>query len=464
MRSTWIPLLVLAALAGAEPAAGDEIAIVRSFPGNKGPGWKASIDVAGAVGPRHVVDFDVAGFVVHDKESGEVLRRWTTREFWQQVEPAGTLVPVQNANDARLLYDPLSERWFACAAGTTEADCFLAVSTSPDPMQPWHGAKLPLPRINPYMRMGVDRNGLYVCSCNADSDFGRGTNCYVLPKQDAIAAGGPILTRGQSFDGLQFSSMPAIDPDPGKPADAPAILLANEFIGGTCDRLYLYRITWSGAKASISEAQVVRLSASYLTPDNQTPLMEAVQPPPGPNFRAGGGGRRIDSAFVRNGSVYGCNGAKRTRESRPGILWYEVRISDGALLQEGLVDAPDRDFLHPSIAVDRRGNIGIGCTGTSKTEFPSVYVLMHAATDPPHSMRPPVSALAGTTSYRYSGVSAINLSHYSATCLDPSNPDWLWTLQAYSTSDVDKQWCTGWAAFRLAGGTSSSGPAGGDPP
>jgi hypothetical protein len=98
------------------------VRIVRSSPGNKGPGWKDSIDVAGAVGPRHVVDLDVAGFVVHDKASGKILQQLSTREFWQCVEPTGKLVPKKDANDARMLHDPLSERWFACAAGTTEPD------------------------------------------------------------------------------------------------------------------------------------------------------------------------------------------------------------------------------------------------------------------------------------------------------------------------------------------------------
>lgn len=461
MRSAFaLPLLFLATLALPRLMVAGEVIVDRSFPGNMGPGWKPSIDVAGAVGAEHVVDFDVAHFVVHDKLSGNVLRRWTTEEFWRRVEPAGTLLPFKNANDARILYDPLSERWFACAAGTTEPDCFLAVSSGADPLQPWRGVRLPLPRINPYMRMGVDKNGLYVCSCNGDSDFSRGTNCYVLPKGDAIAEGGPILTHGQTFAGLQFSSMPAMDLDPDKPADAPAVLLANEFIGGTCDRLYLYRITWSGKTASLDGPLTVPLATTYLTPDNTTPLMEAVQPSPGPNIRAGGGGRRIDSAFVHGGSVFGCNGAKQSRESRPGVLWYEVRIRDGALIQNGLVDSADRDFVHPSIAVDAGGNIGIGCTGTSKTEFPSVYVMMHAATDPSGSMRTPISALPGTTSYRYSGVSSVNLSHYSATCIDPSDPHRLWTLQAYGASDVDKQWCTGWAAFRLA--ASGAVPAGSD--
>jgi hypothetical protein len=446
--------LALVALVGSTvglSAVGDGVRIVRSFPRNKGPGWKQSIDVGGAVGPRHVVDFDVAGFVVHDKASGKILRQLSTREFWKRVKPAGKLVPQKNANDARMLYDPLSKRWFACAAGTTAPDCFLAVSTNSDPTKPWHGAKLPLPRINPYMKMGVDRNGLYVCSCNGNSDLNKGTNCYVIPKKDVLADAGPVLKRAQTFKDLQFSTMPAMDPDAGKRADSPAILLANEFLKGTCSRLYLYKITWSRSKASISDVQTIRLSRKYLTPDNSTPQMEAFQPKPGPKLRAGGGGRRIDSAFVRKGSVFGCNGAKRKRDSRPGILWYEVRIRDGRLIQEGFVDSPDRDFIFPSVAVDRKGNLGIGCTGTSETEFPSVYVMMHSATDPANTMRRPVAAVPGTTSYHYAGAKAVNLSHYSTTCIDPSNPGLLWTCQAYSNSKKDRQWCTAWAAFQISG-------------
>lgn len=157
---------------------------------------------------------------------------------------------------------------------------------------------------------------------------------------------------------------------------------------------------------------------------------------------------------MHKGSVFGCNGAKRTLSSRPGILWYEVRISDGALLQEGFVDEPNCDYIFPSVAVASKGNIGLGCTRTSETEFPSVYVMMHAATDPANTMRVPVLAAPGTTYYRYSGVAAINLSHYTSTCIDPSNPDLLWTYQAYANSTVDKQWCTAWAAFTLSAATT----------
>ncbi len=446
MKQQVIALSFWVMLGHTTPAFAAEVTVVTAYPANKGPGWKQTIDVAGAAGPKHVVDFDEGGFVAHDKTTGRELQRFSAREFWRKVEPANSLDPQKDPNDPRILYDPLSERWFACAAGTTVADCFLAVSTSSDPTRPWKGTKLPLPPIDPYMKMGVDKHGLYICSSNGERDWQKAMNCYAIPKSDVIAPGGPVLTHGQTFTGLKFALMPATDLDPNKPADAPEVLLVNEFSDGTCGKLYLYKITWSGLTASISDAQTIQLSKTYHTPAANN----ALQPAPGPKLRAGGGNRRLESAFVHKGSVFGCNGAKRTANSRPGILWYQVRIRDGALLQEGFVDDPKCDYLHPSLAVDSQGNIGVGCTRTSETEFPSVYVMMHAATDPPNTMRAPTLAMPGTAYYRYSGLPAINLSHYSSTCIDPSNPDLLWTYQAYGNSTLDQQWCTAWAAFSLS--------------
>jgi len=450
MKRQVLALSLLVILDQVPSAWAADVTVVTTYPANKGPGWKQTIDVAGAVGPKHVVDFDEGGFVVHDKMTGRELQRFSPEEFWRQVEPAKSLNPQTVSNDPRILYDPLSERWFACAAGAPLADCFLAVSTSADPTRPWKGTKLPLPPIDPYMKMGVDKNALYVCSCNGNPDWRQAMNCYVIPKSDVTAPGGPVLGHGQTFTKLPMALMPAMDLDPNKPADAPEVLLVNEFSEGVCGKLYLYKITWSGLTATISAPLTIPLRKTYLTPSDNN----AVQPAPGPKLRAGGGNRRLESAFVHKGSVFGCNGAKLTPNSRPGILWYEVRISDGALLQEGFVDDPKSDYLHPSLAVDSRGNIGLGCTRTSETEFPSVYVMMRAATDPANTMRAPILAVPGTTYYRYAGIQAINLSHYSTTCIDPSNPDLLWTYQAYGNSTVDKQWCTAWAAFSL-----SSAPA-----
>jgi hypothetical protein len=133
------------------------------------------------------------------------------------------------------------------------------------------------------------------------------------------------------------------------------------------------------------------------------------------------------------------------------LLWYEVRISDGALLQEGFVDDPECDYLMPSLAVDTDGNVGLGCTRTSDKEYPSVYVMLHPAGAPPGVMQPPVRAVAGTTYYRgpMSGsTNAIGWGNYSTTCMDPSDPSLFWTCQEYANSDIQGKWCTAWTAFR----------------
>ncbi len=81
------------------------------------------------------------------------------------------------------------------------------------------------------------------------------------------------------------------------------------------------------------------------------------------------------------------------KNAKPGFTLptlCEIRASDGVLLQEGFVDAPDHDYLVPSLAVDANRNVGLGCTRTSATELPSVCVMVHAASDPKNMMRAPV--------------------------------------------------------------------------
>jgi len=443
VKTFKVILAVMAMIAtGTVAQADDHLEVITAFEGNRGPGFKPAANVMGGVGPRHVVDFTIGGFTVHDKTTGAVIRHLTQHEFWSQVEPAKTLKPQADANDPWMVYDSLSNRWLAAAAGVHPGDSFLAVSVSSDPTQGWKGVELPLPKIDPGLKIGVDQHGVYISCANGSPDPMQGLDLYVIPKADVIAADGPSLTNAQMFTKLVYAAVPAVDLDPTKANHAPAILINNEFGGLTCSRLFLYRITWNGLKATISDAQPIPLSRPYATP-----RMQGKQPQGGIQL-VQAGGRRNYSAFVHKGSVFSCNGAQRTADSRPGILWYEVRISDGALLQEGFVDSPDCDYLYPSLAVDGHGNLGIGCTKTSEHQFPSVCVMMRSANDPAGTMRPPVVAVEGTTLFKYAGVSAMNFSNYSVTCLDPTASDVLWTFQGYANSTLDRQWCTAWVAFR----------------
>src|SRR5262245_30925571 len=391
--------LLLALITGNRVLAESEVEVITTFEGNKGPGFKPAANVMGGVGLKHVVDFTISGFTVHDKSNGAVLRHWTQREFWSRVEPANSLIPEADANDPWMVYDSLSDRWLAVAAGTHPGDSFLAVSASSDPTRTWRGTRLPLPKIDPGLKIGVDKCGIYISCANGSEDPMQALDLYVIPKADAIAQDGPVLTNAQTLSKLIYSAVPAVDLDPSKATNSPAVLLNNEFGGPTCSKLFLYRVTWKGPKAAISDAQTIPLSRAYATP-----RMQGVQPESGVKL-VQAGERRNQCAFVHGGSVFSCNGAQRTADSRPGILWYEVRIKDGALLQEGFVDSPDCDYLYPSMGVDSKGNVGIGCTKTSATEYPSVCVMMRTAADPAGTMRPPVVVMNGKSVFKYAGAS-----------------------------------------------------------
>jgi len=140
--NSLIPLLILV---GSCVYAADDVEVRFAFDGDKGPGFKAVANVMGAVGPKHVVDFTIVGFTVRDKTTGKPLLHESQLDFWRKVQPVNSLDPSPEANDPWMVYDPLSERWFATIAGTGTGVSYLAVSSSADPTQPWKGVSLPLP-------------------------------------------------------------------------------------------------------------------------------------------------------------------------------------------------------------------------------------------------------------------------------------------------------------------------------
>ena len=294
---------------------------MKTFPGDSGPGPKDNPDNTGGVGPRHVVDCTDANIVIHDKATGAVMKRMTQTEFWKNAQPGFNLPTL---NDPRMTYDPLAGRWYTVVqaqSGTPYG--FLAVSASMDPTQGWKGVRLPMEPANLGMKLGFDRNGVYITFIVMTGDTHTMHGCFAIPKADVIAADGPDLANLQSFSNLEIESFPATDIDPNKSADAPEILLNREF-GNSFSKMYLYKVTWSGKTATISRAQTIPLSRTYVSPNGSSLQNRAVQPAPGGKLRADEA-RRTTCVYAHGGSIFSCNAAKKTLTSRCGVFWCEIR-------------------------------------------------------------------------------------------------------------------------------------------
>src|SRR5829696_7193597 len=92
---------------------------VRSVPaaavGTNVPGAGANDfappDTNGAVGPNHYVQFNNGSYRVHTKTGSLVGAEITDNQFW--INAGLTAATVANLSDPRILFDPLSNRWFA---------------------------------------------------------------------------------------------------------------------------------------------------------------------------------------------------------------------------------------------------------------------------------------------------------------------------------------------------------------
>ncbi len=105
-------------------------------------------DANGAVGTRYFVEFINGTFAVYNKTNGVNVKRIADTKFWSN---AGVVLATSDGiTDPRVIYDPISQRWFASmvdfdanAAGgggdpTLESNDFLlAVSLTSDPTGAW---------------------------------------------------------------------------------------------------------------------------------------------------------------------------------------------------------------------------------------------------------------------------------------------------------------------------------------
>jgi hypothetical protein len=381
-------------------------------------------DVMGSVGPGHVAQLINGEYRVYRKSDGTLLDQRSLYGFW---EDAGIAWP--GPFDPRIIYDPLSQRWFASSADWN-GDYLVAVSESSDPTEGWTGfAIVSDPTGNTWVdfpTLGVDADGVYMAGTQWSfaGEIIAGRTVVVLPKADLLAltpsiAGATLFEL--SFAQLAFSPQLVVNLDGG---GLPMPIIASTGIPAWVQFARIDAPVTSPSLSGIDGTGIVTLPFV-------ASAVPAEQPGPAQNLETDAGDSGFHSNFVlQNGALWGARAVSVS--GRASVQWIQIDPDTNTILQTGLITDDELDLFYPSIAVNEFDQVVIGLNGSSESQFASAYAVLGETNDGVTSFGDLMLLKEGVDSYEFVWDGRNRWGDYSTTVVDPSDPSVFWTFQEWA--------------------------------
>ncbi|HLH54763.1 MAG TPA: hypothetical protein VKY92_14215 [Verrucomicrobiae bacterium] len=400
-------------------------------------------DPNGFAGPLHYVELINGRFSVYDKSTGSKVKTMTDLTFWNQ---AGLSFPSGwDVTDPRIFFDPASQRWFASQvdfdpSGTVNTNRFLlAVSATADPTGTWKALGiLSDPGGNNFAdfpTLGMDAQAIYLGGDMFDSNsFPVGPTLLSIPKSSLTAA--PPTTNGMTWLGILNYDVrgdilqPAIcldGSDQGTVLSTSGVGVDNSGNIITNNSLVSFRIQ------NVTGVQKATLTApSVLTVQPYTAPLDPTQPDNSSNL-SDNDSRFSACVYEVGGVLYAVHGTQVG--NRAALRWYRIDASSHAILETGTVADPVLDLFFPSIAANPAGTVVIGYNASSISTFVSSFALVGNTVGGVTTFGQPLLLKSGVASYQNTDSSGSSRwGDYSATCVDPSDPNVFWTIQEFPSS------------------------------
>jgi hypothetical protein len=290
-----------------------------------------------------------------------------------------------------------------------------------------------------YPGLGVDDNNVYITTNLFDAtDFFSHSKVWRVPKPQLLTLPQATTLSWTEFTDPGFVLQPA---HTFGPAPAEYLLTEASFVIGARRFLEVLRI--SGTPPALSSLGTVEVSPYPVIP---------ISLPVAPQTQIDTGDTRILNAVQRNGRLYATHTVSNATNTKTEVAWYEiVPSSPPTLAQQGRVQDPARFYYYPSIAVNANGDMALGFSGSSTTEFAGGYYTARLNSDAPGTTQPVGLLKAGEDSYFKTfgpPTDSNRWGDFSATVVDPADDLTFWTLQEYA--QTGNQWGTWWGSFRIA--------------
>lgn len=388
-------------------------------------------DTDGSVGANHVVEFINGFYRVYNKSNGTLVASSSDDSFWNSAG-ISTTVTGAGLSDTRMIYDPTSQRWFAVEINTSSTgnQILIGRSESSDPTAGWKATSFVADAgFADYPTLSLDATGVYIGTNNFTSDVGgfSGVSLFSLPKSDLLL-GTPSVSNRSTFNdpsaNLGFTLHGVLNTGPS--LGHGSIVAVNNINFSQINRFNV--LNPGGPGATLSATTVINVAATSFPNDSRQP--------DGTRQIDGGDDRISGTPVYYKGKIYLAHSI--TSGTHNSVRITILDESTNALVSESTITSSIYDYIFPSLAVSN-GNIVVGYTrsgGVGSTDGNLGSFARHGIVNADGSLTfdsTDLTLQSGlVNNYHLFGGAGDRWGDYSATTVDPSNPNIFWTFQEYA--------------------------------
>ena len=405
-------------------------------------------DTSGEAGLNHFVQVVNRHFAVFDKTGVLLYGPVIMNTLWTGF---GGLCESTNQGDPIVVYDQLANRWiisqiaFPVGGGTTHLEC-VAVSTSSDPTGSYFRYSFSQPYFNDYPKIGVWLDAYYATFILRNPDWSVVTGRICAFDRNKMLAGAPATAQcfdvGKLYIGLLPADLDGITPPP---SGSPHYSIN---LSSTALNLWKVRINWaSPSNSTITGPTSIPVAAYTRACSTGTNCIAQ----PGVTQKLDTFSDRLmfrlayrnfgdrESLFV-NHSVDSGSGIA-------GLRWYEIRSPNSSpfLFQQSTYAPDSTSRWMGSAAADLNGNMALGYSFGSGSQFPGIRYTGRLVSDPKNTLPQGESVImngAGSQTHNRWG-------DYSQMTIDPADDCTFWYANEYIPSNGSFNWHTRIASFKF---------------
>jgi hypothetical protein len=435
---------------------------IANFEGLNNVNYALPPDTNGDIGPNHYVQIVNLSFAVYDRKGNLLLGPLNNNTIF---DGFGGPCETTNNGDPIVLYDHQADRWLLSQFALPNYpygpyyQC-IAVSTTGNPTGQWHRYEFLVSqnKLNDYPKFGVWPDGYYM-TVNQFEYFsgwnwaGQGVAAFERDQMLVGASASMVFFDLYPVDKTLGGMLPAdLDgPPPPQGSPNPFVQMDDDAWGYSPDQLQVWNfsVNWAAPSASFTFQGALPTASfnSVMCDYNRNCIHQ-----PGGSPVDAISDRLMYRLQYRNfGDHQGLvvNHTVDTGGDHAGVRWYEMRKTGGgwSIFQQGTW-APDSDHRWMgSVAMNSKGDIGLGYSVSSTTTHPSIRFTGRLAEDPTGQMTFSEGEIITGSGYQTS--SSGRWGDYSMMAVDPVDDCTFWYTQEYYTVSGFRPWRTRIASFKL---------------